>query len=188
LIAQDILTVEMTDVGGPSRVVPRLWHYTANAVAFGSWLLGFYDSLLYWEEISGEFTQFVEILHLSHKLSIGKLFSLLSLDTRQQVLEKVQGTSSSAATNPTTSTLPTTSFSHEHSTMIPLIQCLEHGTLSYFGRIRSRRLYPNSLLWNALSKPKISIPDMAMVIPRGDVDSDDDSRLRSSRRTKRPKR
>jgi hypothetical protein len=188
LITFDMLTVEeeeSTEGDGKSKFIPRKWHFAANAVAFGSWLLGFFDSLLYWEEISGECTQFVEILDVSHKHSIGKMFSLLPLDIRRQVFEKVQRSSLTA----TTATATATSFSHEHSTTIPLIRCLEHGSLSYFGPTRSLRLSSDSLLWDALSKPKISITELAMVmIPRGGFNSNDDLGNRSSRRAKRPKR
>jgi Menin len=173
LIAQEMLTVEPEeDDGTKSKNVPRIWHHVENAVAFGTWLLGFYDALLYWEETSGKSTHFVEILHLSHNHSFGKVFALLSLDIRLRVLEKVQEQSAQASGPPTPR---------------PLIQCLQHGTLSFFGPVRSKRLSPGGLLWTALSKTKLTIPEMAMAIPTSGP-GDEEGGTRSSRRAKRPKR
>jgi hypothetical protein len=170
LIAQDMMTV----VDGESnKTVPRAWKYAKNAIAFGTWLLGFFDSLLHWEETSGESTQFVEILSIPHRHFIGKLFALLPLEIRVQVLQKVSDAPLEPATKKTASRRPI------HS----LIRCMNHGSLSHFGPVRSKRLSSNGFLWNALAKPKISIPEVAMVIPT----SSEEDGVRSCRRAKRYK-
>ena len=81
LVAEDILTQRREgDAAGPRR-----WHQRTNAVAFCTWLFGFFDSLLYWEEISGS-KQFCEVLSPSHRFSIGKLFQLLPEDIRKDAI------------------------------------------------------------------------------------------------------
>ncbi|KAL3905189.1 MAG: hypothetical protein SGILL_009776 [Bacillariaceae sp.] len=171
LVAQDMMTVavESTDPA-MTKPVPRTWYYTANAVAFGTWLLGFFDSLLYWEESSGEATHFVEILSLCHKHSIGKLFALLPHEIRLQVLVKVSEGTGKVQEPPSRLSIKA------------IIKCMEHTHLSHFGPVRSKRLATNGLLWNALTKPKISIPEMAMVILAG---NENGSGGRSRRRAKR---
>ncbi|KAG7370557.1 Menin domain family protein [Nitzschia inconspicua] len=170
LISDDMMTVEEESNGRNNRKkVPRSWHYTANAVAFGTWLVGFYDSLLYWEETSGENTNFVEILNLSHKCFLGKMFVLLAQEVRIQVLAKIL----EQAEDPSGSDAPE-----------PLIRCVAHGSLSYFGSLRSKRLSTKGLLWAALCKTKVSVPEIAMVISTDGESCD----TRSGHRTKRLRR
>jgi hypothetical protein len=85
LIGEDILTPKSKTT---SKEV-RQWHQKENAVAVCTWLLGFFDSLLHWEEASGS-KQFCEILSPSHKFSIGKLFQFLTEDVRKDALATVR--------------------------------------------------------------------------------------------------
>jgi len=84
LIFNDILTQQEQDDIGQERQRPRTWHREANAVATGTWLVAFLDSLLYWEENCGG-TPFCEILSPNHKFGIGKLLQQFSLDVRRKV-------------------------------------------------------------------------------------------------------
>jgi hypothetical protein len=178
LISQDMLTCDdnvqpKDNPSSKAKHYPRVWYYNTNAVAFGTWLIGFFDSLFFWEETSGESVHFVEILHPSHKHSMGRLLSLLSQDIRNQVLEKVSVQSSQSDPKP-----------EEH----PLIQCTSHRSLSYFGPVRSKRLSKGGLIWTALTKAKVSIPEMAFVIPTNDEEGEGEPGSRTSRRSKRPRR
>ena len=61
----------------------RTWEFRQNAIAAGTWLLGFYDSLFYWEEQCCS-TKFVEICTGEHKYSLSNLFSTFVDQTLRQ--------------------------------------------------------------------------------------------------------
>jgi len=144
---------------------PRSWAHEENLVAFGTWLLSFYDSLLVWEEHSPDRRQFVEILSPSHKYSIGKLFSLLPLDVRLKVIEIMfDGGSNEATMN--NNKQKENGNDDDHDDYGSKYACLSNDELVYCKTIRSQRLLsPNSLLLAALTRPKkVSISEMAMTI------------------------
>jgi hypothetical protein len=89
LIGEDILTPKYKS--GAKEV--REWHRRENAVAVCTWLFGFFDSLLHWEEASGS-RQFCEILSPSHKFSIGKLSQFLMEDIRKDAIASILSTPS----------------------------------------------------------------------------------------------
>eukprot|EP00956_Cyclotella_meneghiniana_P013709 scaffold19997_cov84-Cyclotella_meneghiniana.AAC.3 len=73
LIQKDILLI-------PDSKEIRGWTCRENAVAAATWVLAYYDSLMFWEENEEE--TFVDILVRSHKLSLPKLFQHFPLDIR----------------------------------------------------------------------------------------------------------
>jgi menin len=148
LIAEDVLTPKYS-VGIKDA---RPWTDRDHAVAAGTWLLGFFDALLYWEEASGD-KQFVEILGLSHKFFIGKLFQLLSEDIRRDVIAKVRATKS------------------------------EDEKYPYFRQPRSRRMATSGQLIQALQKPKVAIREMELAIPSEEDDSGGGRRSKRVRRS-----
>ena len=132
LIAEDILTLKQ------DTKEPRKWHQQVNAISVCTWLIGFFDSLLFWEEQSGS-KQFCEILSPSHKFSIGKLFQKFSEEIRRDAIAAVVLPSQPG--NESRVGLP--SFQHP----------------------RSNRLCSDTLLMKALKKPKVSIREMELTIP-----------------------
>lgn len=152
LIAEDILRPKYRSEA--AKDTPRQWYRRQNAVVLGTWLLGFFDSLLKWEEISND-KKFVEILTPAHKHGISKLFQTLELDVRKEVisavLDGVEGLGKDKE-------LP-----------------------KPFSVVRSKRLVPGSRLLTALQKPKISIGEMELTILTSD---DGDGGGRRSKRAR----
>ena len=132
LIAEDILTPKYT------KEPRRQWVDEENKIRTGTWLLGFFDSLLYWEESSGK--QFVEILTPTHKHGMGKLFQLFDPDLRLKVLERVSTSSNDMEVDGASVSSPTGA----NGSLLP----------ANFRQTRSKRLSPGSLLFQALEKPK----------------------------------
>lgn len=141
LIMHDILTINQ---------LPRPWSEECNAIAVGTWLTAFYDSLLFWEE-SWSGKQFVEILAVNHKYSMEKMFQLLKLDIRTKMLKKVyEATLCDRSENGRTAVQPT---------------AITKDTLLYFSRPRSKRLQKDTPLMKALGKEKVTIREMELAIP-----------------------
>ena len=125
----------------------RRWFLRENHVAAGSWLLAFFDSLLFWEERTG--SQFLPILTAGHKSGISKLFSVLPHDVRVEIIALI---SSDSITTGKTCEAPLPSKS------------ITSSQLHDFKNPRSKRLAPNGLLLSALKRCKVSIGDMELAI------------------------
>ena len=162
LLAEDILveTDGSNDDDGKSKLIPRHWSKKENAIALGSWLFAFFDSLLFWEEKSGgEGSEagktFVEILNPSHKHGINKLFSYLDQDIRSEILSKIYVREDK---------VPAKIGDGED------LNFLEHAItetkLKYFLNPRSSRLASKEgPLAVALGKKKVTIGDVELAIP-----------------------
>jgi hypothetical protein len=153
LIAEDILRPKYRCEA--MKEIPRHWCRRENVVVLGTWLLGFFDSLLTWEERSND-KKFVEILAPTHKHGIGKLFQMLKQDVRQEVVSKVLDGVEDSGEN----------------TNLP--QCFVH--------IRSKRLSPGSPLLTALRKTSVSVGEMELAMICSD---DRDGGDRRSKRVRR---
>jgi len=154
LISKDILLLPQN--GGGNGKDCRTWQRRENAIAAATWLMGFFDSLLFWEE--HEQSSFVEVLSIQHKHSVGKLFRLFSVDVRAEAIAKI----------------------HSHKETSDNVSAITEDQLIYFGRPRSKRLEPGSLLVMALSKGKVSVRELEMaLISNGEG--------RSTRQRKRPR-
>jgi hypothetical protein len=140
LIAKDVLLLPI-EVGGDGKV-GRIWKQRDNAVAVASWLIGFFDSLLIWEE--NEETQFVEILTTQHKHSLGKLFHLLPLDIRVAAIEKIYSDGEGQRTK---------------------LNAITEAELLYFKGPASKRFSRDCLLFQALTKEKVVIRELDMALP-----------------------
>jgi hypothetical protein len=132
-----------------------MWKHRENAVAAATWLLAFFDSLLYWEE--KEHNHFVEILSIQHKHSMGKLFQLLSADVRSEAIAKIHSCEQNVSDGPLAVT---------------------EDQLLYFTQPRSERLAKDGLLVKALLKEKAVVRDLDMALPSS-------SEGRSSRQRKK---
>lgn len=116
----------------------RVWARPSCAVAAATWVLAFYDSLLFWEE--KEEKTFVEILGTSHKYFLARLFQHFSLDVRIDAITQIYDCD-----------LPTSKY----------LVVTEKEVL-YFGQPRSSRLAKGSLLSASLSKEKVVVRDLDM--------------------------
>jgi hypothetical protein len=139
LISKDIL-LSPRDSGGIINDA-RPWIKDDNAIAAATWLLGFFDSLMLWEE--REQNTFVEILDVRHKHSLGKLIQHFSVDIRLAAIEKIQ--------------------SHEELGNNSL--AVTEDRLMHFRNPRSNRLAKDSLLVRALSKGKVVVRELEMALP-----------------------
>ena len=153
LIAEDILRPKYRS--HDAHQTPRQWHQRENAVLLGTWLLGFFDSLLKWEELSND-KRFVEILSPGHKHGIAKLFQALEHDVRKEAVSKVLDSTRGAG----------------EGRVSP--QC--------FSLVRSRRLLPGSPLLTALQKPTVSVGELDVAFVSC---NDDDGGDRRSKRVRR---
>lgn len=141
----------------------RQWFERENQVAAGTWIVAFYDSLLFWEERTG--SHFLPILTAGHKTGISKLFSVFPHDTRVEIIALVSCDSKTAV--PTFEPPPPSK---------PITDSQMH----HFKNPRSKRLVPHGLLLPALKRTKISIGDMELAIV---VESSQDGR--KSKRSRR---
>ena len=160
----DLLTTEILRPRDGNGKDPREWRRRDNCLGAASWLLAFYDSLLYWEEKSG--SAFVEILTPGNKASIGKCFSLLQLDVRVEALSRCH------AAVPNTTPAPSLPISGD--------------AMQFFsGPFRSKRLAAGGLLAAALRKQKVSVGDMelAIITDQGDGEGRHAKRARTSKTT-----
>jgi len=151
LIFNDILTQQEQDDIGQERQRPRTWHREANAVATGTWLVAFLDSLLYWEENCGG-TPFCEILSPNHKFGIGKLLQQFSLDVRRKVCSGIFSGKDGKATINNGGSAPSSIAVTEHK-------------LQYFSQPRSKRFQKESPLVLSLEKEKVVIRELELTIP-----------------------
>jgi Menin len=149
LIMDDILTQEG---------MPRTWCQKSNAIATGTWLMAFCDSLLAWEEEWGG-KQFCEILTPNHPNSIGKMFQLLSAEVRKEAIDRV--------------------FADNTQDADGNAPAITENNLLYFSKPRSKRMQRDSPLVAALGKEKVVIREMELTIPMSDS---------GGRRSKRPRR
>ncbi|KAL7533079.1 hypothetical protein ACHAWF_004333 [Thalassiosira exigua] len=120
----------------------RTWMRVENSIAAATWLIGFFDSLLFWEE--REQGSFVEVLSIQHKHSMSKLFRGFSADVRAEAMAKVHSCEESGSSD---------SF-----------PAITENRLIYFGRPRSTRLAKDSLLASALSKEKVVVRELEMAM------------------------
>ena len=159
LIAEDILTPKYkftTAETKTTKPLPRQWTHIENEICTGTWVLGFFDSLLYWEETSSDGKRFVEVLSPIHQYGMGKLLQLFSHETRLTIIRTISNSSNE--------------ITDRHKVLPPS-----------FCNVRSKRLVSGSLLLQALAKPKVSIREMELAIPFAD-DSDGDRRSKRARR------
>lgn len=151
---------------------PRKWHKKENAVATGTWLIGFFDSLLLWEERqnNGSGRTFVEILSPSHECSVGKMIQLFSPDIRKDIICLLFQENS------------------ERNTIRSDLEAVTDTNLLYFNKPISARMRKESLLIKAIQKPKVSIRDMELTIPISNtqslLDGDGNGRSKRARRSK----
>jgi len=136
LIAEDILTPKSSPSSDPQAA--REWDREQNAIAVVSWLLAFFDALFRWEESSNN-ENFVEILSPSHKFFIAKLFQLVPHPTRVAAIHGL---------------FPTNQNPSERESSIYNVQ--------YFVHPRSRRMSKDSLLLQALQKPKVKVGEIEL--------------------------
>lgn len=141
LISHDILLSSTWDCREGITNDVRRWQRRDNAIAASTWLIGFFDSLLLWEE--REQNAFVEVIDLRHKHSMARLFQNFSVDIRLAAIEKIQ-----SQDEPGDNSLAVT-----------------EDRLIYFRNPRSKRLAINSLLVAALSKEKVIIRESEMALP-----------------------
>lgn len=142
LILKDVLLSSQDD--GVNGKDVRLWQRHENAVAAATWLLGFFDNLLWWEE--SQQSTFVEILGLQNKHSISKLLAPFSVDVRIAAVAKIRSTE-----EPASRALAVT-----------------EDELLHFKGPRSKRLAEGSALVLALAKEKVVIRDNEMALPPAD--------------------
>ena len=142
LISNDVLLSPMRDRGGTTKGdATRPWRRWDDAVAAATWLIGFFDSLMLWEE--REQSAFVEVLDVRHKHSPGRLMQHFSVDVRLAAIAEIQ--------------------SPEEPGEGPLV--VTEDQLTYFRTPRSKRLAKDSLLVVALSKGKVVVRDLEMALP-----------------------
>jgi len=119
----------------------RAWQRRENAIAAATWLVGFFDSLLFWEE--KEHSSFVEVLGIQHKHCVGKLFQRFEVEIRVEAFARI--------------------YSNDKPPSIP--SAVTEEALIYFRRPRSKRLAKDSLLIAALMKGKVVVRELEMAIP-----------------------
>ena len=118
----------------------RIWKGRDNAIAAATWILGFYDSLLHWEE--REENAFVEILGMAHKCSVAKLFQLIPLDVRVDAIAMI----------------------HSSECSRTMFRVITENEMIFFRQPRSRRLAKESLLTATLTNEKIVVREMDMAL------------------------
>jgi len=150
LISNDILLSPMRDDrmgggGGGGRTkeddATRPWRRRDDAVAAATWLIGFFDYLMLWEERTQ--SAFVEVLDIRHKHSVGKLMRHFPVDVRLAAMAEIR--------------------SPEEPGEGPVV--VTEDRLTYFRNPRSKRLAKDSLLDVALSKGKVVVRDLEMALP-----------------------
>ena len=139
LIQKDILLLPRECQEDQKEV--RSWINRENYVSSATWVLGFYDSLLFWEE--KEENSFVEILTLTHKFSIAKIFQFFPYDVRVDAIAIV----------------------HNPNLQKTIHSVITENEMFYFRKPRSGRLTKESRLIASLTKPKIVIRDLDMTLP-----------------------
>lgn len=138
LIRKDILLLPENCQG--SKCV-RAWACNKNAVAAATWVLSFYDALLFWEE--KEQKTFVEVLSISHKLSLAKIFQYFPLNVRLEAITEL----------------------HSSDLQDKKYSMITENQMICFKNPLSQRLTAGTLLITALSKEKIIIKDLDLALP-----------------------
>lgn len=146
LIAKDILLMPQKNNGGNGNVKDcsssgRVWQHRDNAVAAVTWMIGFFDSLLFWEE--KEQSTFVEVLNIQHKNFISKLAQLFPDNVRAHAFAKI----------------------HSPEDEVDGAEVILENQLIYFNNPRSKRLAKDSLLVAALMKEKVVIRELELALP-----------------------
>ncbi len=141
LIMKDILLTPRQ--GGDEKSASRCWHRVENAVAATTWLIGFFDSLLLWEE--KEQKLFVEVHSIQHKHFVGKLFRYLPMDVRLAAFDKI--------------------YSKEGLGETKCVLAVTDKHLLHFLNPRSIRLAEGSLLVAALSSENIVVREIDIALP-----------------------
>lgn len=142
LIQKDFLLSESTS--HDSKEV-RVWTNRANAVSAATWVLAFYDSLMLWEENEG--STFVEVLCLSNKFFLGRIFQYFTVDVRVDAVAQMHN-------------------SCPHETKYSVIT---ERQMLYFTQPRSRRLAKDSLLTASLSRERIAVKELDMALPINEI-------------------
>lgn len=137
LILRDILLFPCCEDSGKDV---RIWKGRDNAIAAATWILGFYDSLLHWEE--REENAFVEILGTAHKCSVAKLFQLIPMDVRVDAIAVI----------------------HSSECSRTMFRVITENEMIFFRQPRSRRLAKESLLTATLTKEKIVVREMDIAL------------------------
>ncbi|KAL9180764.1 hypothetical protein ACHAXT_011217 [Thalassiosira profunda] len=137
------LIKHMTSVAGiiQKDIIRRTWEHSDNATAAATWLIGFFDRLLFWEE--KEQRSFVEVLNVGHKHGIDKLLQPFSVDVRVGAVAKM----------------------HSNEEAGVRASAVTESQLLYFRRPRSKRLRADSLLTTALAKERILARELEMALP-----------------------
>ena len=156
-IRTEILTMDGT--------TSRSWANGDNHVAAGTWLVGFLDSLLLWEERTGN--PFLSILTTQHKSGISKLLAFLPQSVRMHVAAKMAGLSTD---------------NDNKVSLLELKPIISPSDLHYFTTPRSQRFGPNGLLLRRLKSDKGSILEMDLAMVMQEASS------RSLKRVRRQKR
>ena len=170
LMMNDIFTTQQQE---GQQQQARTWAKAENAVAAGTWLVAFFDSLLLWEEQCGK--QFCEVLTPSHKYSMEKVFQQFSMDIRQKIVDMLYSEAAVSCSASNGNSTSTTASSDNNPSSIAITE----GNLRYFSHPRSKRLQKESLLLKSLGKAKVSIREMELTIP---LSGDDGRRAKRARR------
>ena len=153
-VKTDVL-IEQEESGGDNKR-SRRWRRRDCSVATATWLLGFLDSILAWEERSQR-----DIFGTT-KLDWAKLMKHFDLDVRKEAFDKAHSPS-------------------EARVGAPLV-VLEDDLL-YFCSTRSKRLAPGSSLSSALLRKKVTVGEGDVALPP--IDGEVGSRSRKRARTRR---
>jgi len=161
-----------------TTIFPRIWYRRQNAIEFCTWLIGFFDHLLYWEEQSNH-KQFVQILVPGHPHGMTKLFQMLNEDTRKEAISLVV---SLHHDHPTTVDDGKTQEEHKNQKDDKKVANAAHDhddddkddLPGHYLGIRSKRLSSSgSLLLAALQKTKVSIGEMELAFSSLSNDDND---------------
>jgi Menin len=142
---------------------PRAWCSKSNAIATGTWLIAYYDSLMVWEECCGG-NPFCEILTASHKYSIGTLFKQFSWGIRKDIIDRLYP----ASLQGNHDNDPSQARNEANAGSPVLGDAITDSNLRFFSNPRSKRLVQGSPLLLALGKEKVVVREMELVIPMSD--------------------
>jgi hypothetical protein len=166
LILMDILLspTTPTTTSTQNKNTARKWQRQDNAIAAATWLLGYFDNLLLWEE--REQNAFVEVLNIQHKHFFGKLFQYFSINVRLAAMKIIHQLHEEEEDDGV----------HINK---PVLVFVTVDNLLYFKHPRSKRLSKDSIVIAALLKEKVVLRELEIAIPSSDGDQ------RSSRKCKK---
>ena len=143
LMVKDIFCNPQNNNEGSGKfdATSRKWQRRDNAISAATWMIGFFDSLLFWEE--KEQNTFVEVLNIQHKHSAGKMFQLFPVDIRSEAIAKI----------------------HSSEGIGKGSSAILENQLIYFCNPRSKRLARDSLLVSSLLKEKVVVRELEMALP-----------------------